>query len=188
MPHKKITAIACLLLAHFLPGGEKCLITVSGNWLSPRDRDFRSVYGKGLLYPEIRAARKVAKNFRLWAGYGFFSKKGSTPDLESPARSTQHFLAAGAELSKRWMEKLEGFADLGLILVFYEEKALADQIKGTAPGGRIDLGLRYYFGKSFLALLSVGYMAAWDKIQYAGATVKVHPGGFRAGLGVGLVL
>ena len=76
--------------------GEALPVRVSGNVLLPADSGYKDIYGQSAFLPEIKAGMSLSGPFYLWAGYGPVSKKGETLVLKAEAKSTQHFISAGA--------------------------------------------------------------------------------------------
>jgi hypothetical protein len=165
-----------------LQADQKFSADIIGSILFPGDSGYRDVYGKSGFFPELKAGYALSENFYVWAGYGFLNKKGETPVLKLEAKSSQHFLSLGAGYVGTLTAKMGYKADVGLILVAYREEAMETSASGAALGFRADVGLTYALTGSIFAAAEVGYLYASDKVE--GETVR--PGGFKAGLGVGV--
>jgi len=170
------------VVAGGLQAGEKFSATIYGNLLVPGDSGYKDVYGKSVFYPEIKAGYALSDKLFVWAGYGFLGKKGETPVLKLEAKSSQHFFSVGAGYCGVLSGKLGYEADLGLMIVAYKEEAMETSASGTAFGFRVDAGLTYALFGPVFAAAEVGYLYASDKVN--GETIK--PGGFKAGLGLGV--
>jgi opacity protein-like surface antigen len=183
-PVKKILALLFVLgvVAGGLKAGEKFSATLLGSLLIPADSGYKDVYGKSGFYPELKAGYALSDRFYLWAAYGFLGKKGETPVLKLEAKSNQHFLSLGAGYRGMLSGNLGYEAALGLMMVSYKEEAMETSASGTAFGFRADAGLTYALSGPVFAVAELGYLYASDKVE--GETVK--PGGFKAGLGLGL--
>jgi len=165
-----------------LQAGEKFSATIYGSLLVPGDAGYKDVYGKSMFYPEIKAGYALSEKIFIWAGYGFLCRKGETPVLKLEAKSSQHFFSLGAGYCGILSEKLGFEADLGLVMVSYKEEAMQTSASGTAFGFRADAGLTYALFGPVFAVAELGYLYSSDKVE--GETVK--PGGFKAGLGLGV--
>lgn len=159
---------------------EKFMISVSGNYLNPSDSGFKDVYGNSVYYPELKAGYKLYKGVYIWGGYGFFSKKGTTTELEQEAKSTQHFFSFGIGHDGKIVEKLGYKAELGLFSANYKEEAMGEEVTGSSIGYGIETGILYRFWSSFLIKISAGYLSASDRVE----EVEIKLGGFKAGIGV----
>lgn len=181
---KKILSLLFVLsvMCGGLQAGEKFSAAIYGSLLVPGDAGYKDVYGKSMFLPEFRAGYALSDKFFVWAGYGFLYKKGETPVLKLEAKSSQHFISLGAGYYGQLSEKLGFEADLGLLMVSYREDAMGTSASGTAFGFRADAGLTYVITGPVFAVAEVGYLYAADKVE--GETVK--PGGFKAGLGLGI--
>ena len=171
-----------VLVSGGLKAGQKFTATFTGSVLFPGDSGYKDVYGKTGFLPEFKAGYALSESLYLWAGYGFLYKKGQTPVLKLEAKSSQHFLSLGAGYRGTLSASLGFEADLGLVLVAYKEEAMGTSASGTAFGFRADAGLTYALFGPVFALAEVGYLYASDKIE--GETIT--PGGFKAGLGLGV--
>jgi hypothetical protein len=177
--------LAVLLLFSFSVNGfarERLMISISGNYLLPSDKNFKNIYGKGLFYPELKAGVKVFKGSYLWVGYGAFSVRGTTPILGREAKSDQTFLSGGAGYILHITKKFDCKIELGLFHVSYKEKSMGEELSDYAIGFRIDSGVIFNLGRIFYVEISLGYLNASDTIDDS----PVKLGGFRTGMGLGV--
>ena len=170
------------IISGALQAGQKFSASITGGILFPGDSGYKDVYGKSAFFPELKAGYALSDRFYLWAGYGFLGKKGETPVLKLEAKSSQHFLSLGAGYRGKLTAQLGYEADLGLMIVAYKEEAMETSASGTAFGFRADAGLTYALTGPVFAVAELGYLYSSDKVE--GETVK--PGGFKAGLGLGV--
>lgn len=170
------------IIGGVLQAAENFSAAISGSILFPGDSGYKDVYGKSAFFPELKAGYALSEKLFVWAGYGFLYKKGETPVLKLEAKSSQHFLSLGAGYRGMLSASLGYEAGVGLVLVAYKEEAMSTSASGTAFGFRADAGLTYALTGPVFALAEVGYLYASDKVN--GETVK--PGGFKAGLGLGV--
>jgi hypothetical protein len=171
-----------LVLCVFVFSGEKFMVSVTGNYLHPSDSGYKDVYGSSIFYPEIKAGYKLYEDFFIWAGYGFFSKNGTTTELDQEAKSTQHFLSFGIGYDGKISENFGYKAEIGLLNVSYREEAMNEKITGSSIGFRVDAGILYKIFSNFFVKISSGYISASDTVQ----DVEIKLGGFRAGIGLEL--
>jgi hypothetical protein len=160
--------------------GEKFMISVSGNYLNPSDSGFKDVYGNSVYYPELKVGFKFYGDFYLWVGYGFFSKKGTTTELEQEAKSTQHFFSFGIGHDGKISEKLGYKVELGGFNADYKEEAMGEDVTGSSIGYAVETGILYRVWSSLFIKISAGYLSASDKVE----EVEIKLGGFKAGIGV----
>ena len=165
-----------------LRAGEQFSAEVFGSLLVPGDSGYKDIYGKSMFYPAIKAGYALSERFFIWAGYGFLCRKGETPVLKLEAKSNQHFFSLGAGYRGKLSDKLGYEAALGLVMVSYKEEAMGTSASGSAFGLRADGGLSCALFGPVFAVAELGYIYSSDKVE--GETVK--PGGFKAGLGLGV--
>lgn len=186
---KKLTAstifiIVLLVLAMFVQGRQRFLVSVTGNVLMPADSAYRGVYGDTVFYPELKLGCKVVGDFYLWAGYGMVSASGETLELKLPADSSQHFISLGASYNGAISPRLEYLLDIGAFYVTYREETMGVVIDDSAVGLRAEGSLVFRIGRSLFAGLSLGYLHASD--QVTGIAIKL--GGFKGGVCLGVKL
>jgi len=162
--------------------GGRLMVVLSGNFLSPADDGFRTIYSKGVVYPGLKAGYRISRGIYLWAGYGFFSLKSETPVLKLDTKSTQHFLSAGLGVMFHISPKLDYTGELGIFSGSYREESMGEVLKGSAPGLVLNNGLLIYLNRTFYVELSLGYLTASDTLE----DVKIKLGGLRTGLGLGV--
>ncbi len=180
---KTLSLLFLLVLVSGAPqAAENFSTAITGGALFPGDSGYKDVYGKSAFFPELKAGYALSEKIFVWAGYGFLYKKGETPVLKLEAKSSQHFLSLGAGYRGKLAGQLGYEADLGLMIVAYKEEAMETSASGTAFGFRVDAGLTYVLFGPVFAVADVGYLYASEKVN--GETIK--PGGFKAGLGLGV--
>lgn len=167
---------------------EKFIITLSGNFLMPRDSGFKDTYGDKVFFPEIKLGYKFMKDCYVWGGLALFSKKGETPVLKEEAKNTQNLLSFGFGYDGKLSEALGFQAEAGILYDKYKEEAMDVTIKDSAIGFRIDAALFYYLNKKIFLGAGVGYLAANDDVDVEGDSVSIKLGGFKAGLCLGFKL
>jgi hypothetical protein len=160
--------------------GEKFMVSVAGNYLNPSDSGYKDVYGSSVLLPEIKAGYKLYKGFYIWAGYGFFSKEGTTTELKQEAKSTQHFLSFGIGYDGKISKKFGYKAELGLLNASYKEEAFGEKVTDNSIGFGIETGILYRIWSGIFIKISAGYLSASDTVE----DVKIKLGGFKAGIGL----
>jgi hypothetical protein len=157
-------------------------LELTGAYLRPADGGFREVYGSGGMMPGLRLEANVLKDVSLYASYGYFSRKGTTPVLEAEAKVTQNYVTLGAAWRKGLSEKLAMGLFAGVLYVSYKEEALGETVSDNAVGFDAGVDLRWAIaGKLFLSPF-LSYLLANDTVE----DVKVKLGGLRAGIGLGM--
>jgi hypothetical protein len=151
------------------------------SYLGKDDAGFKEVYGSGGIQPGLRFEATISKNFSLYAFYGFFSKKGTTPVLAEEAKNTQHSFSIGAVWRGTLSGKMTWGVYAGLLHIRYQEEALGDKIKGSATGVELGALLDYNLSESIFILPFLSYLKADDTID----DKKIKLGGFKAGVGLG---
>jgi hypothetical protein len=182
---KKLTCVVVLI--GFLGGGsawaaDRFQVRLCGSVLLPADAGYKDVYGKSAFLPEFKAGMALSDSLYLWAGYGLLYKKGETPVLKNEAKSTQHFISGGLGIRGTLADKLEWLAEAGLLVVAYREDAMGVSVADSALGFPAGAGIGYRLSDLLFLTAEAGYLFALDKVK--GETVK--PGGFKAGVGIGV--
>ena len=181
-----IVSFLVLLLMAPVYGAGKYTVSLTANFLSPADGDYKDVYGSGVFFPELKLGYKISGNFSLWGGLGLLSAEGSTPVLDEDSKSNQNFISFGAGYNKNLKEKLDFKFELGLAYVNYREEALGEKISDSAFGFKLDAGLLYTISNSFFAVVELSYLCARDTLTFEGEEVKIKLGGLKGGIGVGV--
>jgi len=171
-----------LLLSLSLYSGEKGSVRVTVGPLISADSNFTDIYGDVGFYPEIKAGYKIFRNIFFWIGYGYLSKKGTTPVLKLETVSVQHYFSFGAGFTSRIAEKLYYKAELGLFLVNYKEKAMGDTRSESDDGLHFNIGVIYNFSHRIFTEVSLGYLTAVDEVDEK----SIKLGGFRTIIGLGV--
>lgn len=162
--------------------GDRFMVSASANYMVPGDEDFKNFYGKGQFYPELKAGFKVSGRFYLWAGYGWFSAKETTPVLNLEAKANQQFLSAGVGYLFKISSKLDYKVEAGLFRVSYKEEALGDEVSDSAVGLRLNNGVTFYMNQGLFVEISLAFLTASDTIE--DRSIKL--GGFKTGIGLGV--
>ncbi|NIM16940.1 MAG: outer membrane beta-barrel protein [Candidatus Aminicenantes bacterium] len=187
----KRTLLFVLMLVVFLVvlgkgngfAADRLMIVASANYFSPGDKDFKDFYGKGQFYPELKAGFKVSPKLYLWAGYGWFSAKETTPVLNLEAKAKQQFLSAGLGLLLKISSTFDYKVEAGLFFVSYKEEALGAEVSDSAIGLRLDNGVTFHMTRHLFVEFSIGFLTASDTID----DITVKLGGLKAGIGLGVL-
>ncbi len=158
----------------------KFFVSASGNYLVPSDSGYKDVYGDGVFYPEFKAGFGLYKGIYIFAGYGFFTKKGKTVQFAQDAESMQNFLSFGVGYDGTISERFGYKAELGLLHAKYREKAMGEEASGSSIGFAVEAGFLYRIHSGIFAKAFIGYLRASDRI----ADVEIELGGFKTGLGI----
>lgn len=179
-----LAVLLIMLSAIWGYAGENFLVFFTGNYLVPADGNYKSIYGSGVLYPELIIGSEVYKNFSLWVGFGLLSAKGKSmdPNPKVESKSTQNFLSFGTRYSGKISKNMIYKVDLGLFYVVYKQDAVEEELSGSALGFRTDLGLVYTLSRNLFTEFSIGYLSASDRVK----ELSVRWGGFKGGVGLGI--
>jgi len=178
---KRMSLILILLFcAGAAFSADRLLVSAGVSYLQAADSGYKEIYGQSLFYPEARVGVRLVRGLHFMAGFGMLSKKGETPDLHLPAKSTQRFFTGGLAYlipaSGAVLFKVEaGVADIS-----YKEEAMDLMVKGSKLGYQAELGL-LILGNVLFTEVNLGYLSAADTVD----GVKIKLGGARASLCVG---
>lgn len=68
-------AVLLLLAAGGSAAAQEFVISATGGWFQPRDKDFREIYGGGPVFG-LQAYLTVTGGLGIWAGVDYYSKSG----------------------------------------------------------------------------------------------------------------
>ena len=157
-------------------------VNVNVGYLMSIDEDFKTVYGTGSVFPQVKAGFMIARNFYIWGGYGTVSTNGTVPEVNSDAKTSQNFLSVGLKYSRNFSGKLGYKLEASAMKISYKEEALELEIKDSANGFAVELGLLFNMKKRLFTEVSAGFISATDVVL----NKKIKLGGFKTGLGVGV--
>ncbi|MCK4766253.1 MAG: hypothetical protein KAW12_28925 [Candidatus Aminicenantes bacterium] len=158
-------------------------ISITGNYLSPADENFKTYYGNSIIFPELKLRHKIFAGISLWAGYATFSAAGTTgPVLQVETKSIQSYISFGLGYNGNLSPKLGYIIEVGGVSFKYKEEAMGEAVSDTAFGFRADLALTYKIVGPLFVELTVGYLSGSDTIN--GIDIKL--GGMKAGAGLGV--
>lgn len=158
-------------------------ISVTGNYLSPADENFKKYYGDSIMFPEVKLRHTIFGGISLWAGYGMFSKTGTTgPVLQVESKTTQSFISFGLGYNGSFASKFGYIIEVGGVSFQYKEEAMGEELSDSAFGFRADLGLTYKVAGPVFLELTLGYLSASDTVN----GIDITLGGMKAGAGVGV--
>lgn len=178
---KTILLVILLLAAGTAFAGDRVFFSAGLAYLHPADSGYREVYGSQVLYPEFQAGVRLFRGLYVTGGFGTFSKNGSTPELELPAKSTQSFFTAGlayiATVSGAFGLKLEA----GAVQFSFKEEAMETSVSGSKLGFQAGMGL-LWMGKVVFAGVNLGYLSASDTVE----DVPIKLGGAKGSVCLGV--
>jgi hypothetical protein len=161
----------------------KFFVSVTGHYRIPSEEKFDEVYGSGIFDPEIKAGYKFLRSFHVWTGYGLSSKNGASPVLKEPAKWKQQFISIGLGYNKNLSLHFAYQVELGIFYVSYREKALGEEVSGSALGLlRIGGAGIYKISNRLFTEISLAYLLASDTLN----DINIKLGGLKAGIGLGL--
>lgn len=181
---KALILMAILLIAFNINSfaEERLTVSIHGNYLVSADENFKTIYGSGRIFPELKAGVKIFKNIHLWAAIGFFSDEGVTPILEADATTDQTFISGGIGYTFALSQKLDNRIEIGVTNINYKEESMGLEFSDSAFGFRIEDEVMYSFAKQLYFSLNIGYIAAKDTVE----DLELKPGGFKFGVGLGI--
>jgi len=178
---KKLTLV---LILFFCAGqafpGDRLLVSAGVNYLKAADSGYKDVYGQSLFYPDVRVGVRLVRGLHLMGGFGFLTKKGETPDLHLPAKSTQMFFTGGLAYIDRIGGTVNLKVEAGVADISFKEQALDLTVKGSKLGYQAELGL-LVMGEVAFTEFDLGYMGASTTVE----GVKIKLGGARVALRIG---
>lgn len=178
----KRTSLVLILLFCAGPAFSADRLLVSGgvNYLQSADSGFKDVYGQSLFCPDARVGVRIVRGLHVMAGFGFLTKKGETPDLHLPARSTQMFYTGGLAYIAKVGGMVHFKVEAGVADISFKEEAMDLTVKGSKLGYQAELGL-LIMGDVAFTEFDLGYVGASDTV----GGVKIKLGGARAALRIG---
>lgn len=161
---------------------KKGLVILSTSYFGYTDSRHKEVYSSGNIYPEIKAAMKIYRDFYVWGRYGFLTANGVTPILEEAAKLNYHHISIGGGYKGNLSKKLDYLVELGLLYVNYRETAMGEEISGSSVGFRLGGGLIFNISKVLFTEVSLGYLHTNDEVE----DITLKLGGIKAGIGFGI--
>ncbi len=159
----------------------KFFFLLKANSMYPSEDIFRDVYGDIIFYPEIIAGYKFYRNFYIWGGGSFLSKKGTTFPLADTSRWLQADLSLGfgyhGNISLYWAWNLR----LAGVLINYSDEAYNEKVSQHTWGARGQLSVNYKITDRWFSEFSIGYMYAKDTF----GVIPLSLEGIKAGIGIG---
>ena len=180
MKKMMIVSLMIFVMGMCVFSAERFMVSVVGNYFVPADGGYKDIYGSSMFDPELKAGYKIFGDVYIWAGYGFFSRTGETKELKEEAKSTQHFLSAGAGYNGTISKRMGFNVELGLFNASYKEEAMDEAVTGSAMGFGVKGEILFGFGKGLFAKITLGYTRASDTIEEE----DIKLGGFNSGIGV----
>lgn len=162
--------------------GGRFFVSLKVGYLMSIDEDFKTVYGTGSVFPQVKAGFRIARNFYIWGGYGAVSAKGTVPEVNADAKTSQNFLSVGFKYSRDFPGKVGYKLEAAAVNISYREETLDLEIKDSAKGFGVELGLLFNIKQRLYTEVSAGYIYGTDLVL----NKKIKLGGFKTGLGVGV--
>jgi len=160
----------------------KMFFLVSGNYLLPAESGFADIYGSGPIYPGVTAGYKFNRNWYIWGGYSFFSKKGKSAVLEKPSKWKQAYSSLGIGYYKNISIRAAWKGSIGAMYVRFSEEAFDDKVTANTFGVGLEAAGIYKIGQHLFTEITLAYLYAPDTVE----EVNIELGGLRAGIGLGL--
>ncbi|UCH98403.1 MAG: hypothetical protein JSV88_16595 [Candidatus Aminicenantes bacterium] len=203
---RKLIFILVIFLGSVFISAERVVFTISGNYFSISDADYKERYGETKYFPEGKISLRISGNFYLWGSCGFFSSSYSWEEW-----SNKGVIYADIK-GENVLDKLIISGGLGYYVGFLRQNDISIKVevgacritntigitKNMIPtkeivsveekeeagtGIRGNLGVTYGIYKNNLfAELAAGYLYATDKVD----DERIKLGGFQVTLGLGL--
>jgi hypothetical protein len=160
----------------------KIFFLVCGNYLRPAESGFSDIYGSGPIYPGVAGGYKFNRNWYIWGGYSFFSKKGKSAVLEKPSKWKQEYFSLGIGYYKNISIRVAGRVSVGAMVVRFSEEAFGDKVTANTFGVELEAAGIYKISQLLFTEITLGYLVASDTVE----EISINLGGVRAGVGLGL--
>lgn len=159
-------------------------VSLHVNSFTADDDDYKIIYGKGKILPEVKLNLKLYGSIYLWGSYGLLSIDGYNPLLEVDAASTTHFISGGLMYRLGYIapQEMALKLEVGLCHIKFKEEIPQETYKASGTGFQACLGITYGIWKHFYGEVNIGYNYALGDI----ANISSRLGGFRIGAGLGL--
>ena len=176
---KLFTAIILIILVSGVTKASGSIIEIKGQYFYPTEKAFRDIYSGGLMYGgEISIG--IWKNFGIWFGGSYFSKKGKLTFTKEETK-LQIMPIGGGLKCRGSIGAFNFYVDLGLD--YY-------QFKESNPIGDVNKNGLGYVGKigSYIKLkggLLIDLYADYSSCKIKPVDIKIDIGGFAVGIGLG---
>jgi len=182
---KRIAILIALgfFLAPAAPAADRLMVAAGLNYMQPSDSGYRAIYGDHVFYPEAWAGVRVFRGLHVFAGCGWLTKNGLTPDLELEAKSTQRYFWAGLGYVGRVADMVRFKFEAEAASIGYREEAMGLIVSGSRLGIRAGAGL-LFLSRTLFTGLDLGYLGASAAVE----DVPIKLGGFKASVCVGVRL
>jgi|GEM_PF-2638205 len=163
--------------------GKRFLFQLDGSVFFAADRRFNDVYSARGIHPGIKFSCAVTPSIVVSLGYDYLFHRGETVVTGADTESTQHTLrlagGIGYSLTPIISCRLEG----GIFHGWYREEVLEELLSGSGLGFLLEGSLVVRLPRGLRGLVILGYR--YGKDHYQGQEIVL--GGFRAGVGAGIV-
>jgi hypothetical protein len=177
--------LAAALLLAALPGHARLrpMVGLTAGRLSPRDADFRAVYGSPVVLGGVRAGVRVHGGYYLWGAFQFARRTGRTvPVLGAAAVVDQRVWSAGVGFREPLAGRLGYKLELCAARLRFGEKAFGQKATGAGTALCGEAGLTWRLARRLGLEATVAYVNSGDSDS---DTLRVL-GGWRTGVGLQL--
>jgi len=200
-----LICVLILFLSWTCFSAENLTIYLGGNYLSPSDDYFKTLYGDTKYFPEGKISLRLYGNIYLWGSFGFlkasykwneWSNKGLiNPDLRGVSEVDKMIISGGVGYFVGYLRprELSIKIEAGICNIQNSIETSKKQLSGetvayierkeSGIGFRGNFGVTYGLLKHLYSEVSIGVLWASDKI----GDDNIKLGGFQASLGLGLV-
>lgn len=176
---KLIIVVVISLLLPCLVYTTDVILEIKGGYFSPADKDFREIYGSGLIYGSELTIR-IWENFELWIGVSHFRKDGELTFTQEETKINN--IPFGSGIKYRFFTGDVSFYG-GLGINYFHSK----EINAIGDVTKNGLGYVAKIG-SYVEITSGLLIDIYGEYSYC----KIKPpdfgvniGGFSAGIGLG---
>jgi len=164
------------LLACPRPGAAGVRLELRGGYHSPSEQAFRDIYGGGPAYG-ADVVVGLLKNVDLWAGGGYFYRKGLLTFTAEETFVKIRTLGWGIRY-RRAVGRFDVHGGAALNFYLYDESNPIGDVEAGKIGPEVRAGAFYRFTDR----ASAGAFASWSTCTIAPAQYEVDIGGLTAGL------
>jgi hypothetical protein len=178
---KKIIAILIVvLLSSTIATAEGIIFEIKGSYFSPSDKDFRDIYGGGLMYGgELTIG--VYKGFSVWFGVNFFTKTGELTFSQEETSVNNSLYGGGLKYNFYSGKRIDIYGGLGAYNFHSKESNIIGNVTTSSFGPVGKFGLNINIVEKFLFDLYFEY--SYCKVKPSDFGVII--GGFSTGIGLG---
>jgi opacity protein-like surface antigen len=177
---KKMAVIGLAVLMASTSAFSFIVLEAKGQYFSPSERYFRDIYGAGWM-AEGEIGIRLFRGLELWAGGGYFSRKGQLTFTRE--ETTLTILPVGGGLRYRITSgKISGYVGAGVNYYQYKESNPIGDVSKKSAGFVVKAGVFFRIVPGLLLDLNLGYTYC----KMTPADFEINIGGIAAGAGLAI--